>query len=480
MADRTLDVSTDRPPGEADAHGPDGFVDDYDNAQGQLARGRNGNISTKFPADGRYEVVLDGCASEGATAWSWSIDDGPPQPAASCTHTVRLTEGAHRAELIVRTAAGEERASLTLDVRDLVVVGLGDSFSAGSGNSRNGLVSIDYDQIGCTRTGRSGQALAALALENADAKTSVTFVHLSCGGARATTGFLRPHNDQPPQLLELQQILPPGQAVDFVSFSIGGNDVRFSEVVGQLIEEPDAPLTLLDGERVHDRVQRQLGELRGTMASVAACFGAGFEGRPCVVTGPSGRDDDQQTLTIPRIPLAAQDRVVAVTYPDLTTRFVGGSSSQVETCPSGAVVEPEDLLDGLPDGLLHGRPLGRQRPPLISASEWAWGGTVMLGLVDPAPDNRLPSAYSYTPEAGGAPVALPFVETLNTLILEGRRRFGWSASDRWFRDSRGHGYCSPPADNWFLRSIFHPNVAGYQGKAAGLLAEAQRLGLKVN
>src|SRR6185503_7690584 len=81
MTNRTLDVSTDRPPGEADAPGPDGFVDDYDNAQGQLVRGRNGNISTKFPADGRYEVVLDACASHGASAYSWSIDDGPQQAA---------------------------------------------------------------------------------------------------------------------------------------------------------------------------------------------------------------------------------------------------------------------------------------------------------------------------------------------------------------------------------------------------------------
>ena len=113
---------------------------------------------------------------------------------------------------------------MTMDVEDLIVVGLGDSFSAGSGNSRNGLVSIDYDQIQCTRTGRSGQALAALALEKADEKTSVTFIHLACGGARATVGFLGPHNGQPPQILELEEILPPGQPVDFVSFTIGGNE----------------------------------------------------------------------------------------------------------------------------------------------------------------------------------------------------------------------------------------------------------------
>jgi hypothetical protein len=34
MVDRTVDQLTDRPPGEEDVSGPDGFVDDYDNAQG--------------------------------------------------------------------------------------------------------------------------------------------------------------------------------------------------------------------------------------------------------------------------------------------------------------------------------------------------------------------------------------------------------------------------------------------------------------
>jgi hypothetical protein len=72
--------------------------------------------------------------------------------------------------------------------------------------------------------------------------------------------------------LELQQILPAGQAVDFVSFTIGGNDVRFSEVIGQLIGEPDGPLSILDGERTHDRIQRQLVDLRETMARVGGLF----------------------------------------------------------------------------------------------------------------------------------------------------------------------------------------------------------------
>src|SRR6185436_7991651 len=48
MQDRTLDVETDqRGAGDADTPGPDGIVDDYDNAQGRLIPAVNGNISTK-------------------------------------------------------------------------------------------------------------------------------------------------------------------------------------------------------------------------------------------------------------------------------------------------------------------------------------------------------------------------------------------------------------------------------------------------
>jgi len=61
--------------------------------------------------------------------------------------------------------------------------------------------------------------------------------------------------------------------------------------------------------------------------------------------------------------------------------------------------------------------------------------------------------------------------------MESEARFGWSSSQRWWLDSRGHGYCAPQEDNWVYRSIFHPNEAGYVGKAEGLVAEAEGLGL---
>jgi hypothetical protein len=285
--------------------------------------------------------------------------------------------------------------------------------------------------------------------------------------------MIGPHNNQPPQILELSEILPPGQAVDFVSFTIGGNDVRFSEIIGQLIEEPDAPLTELEGEQTHERVQRLLLELRERLARVAACFGDGFEGRPCEVFGPSGRDDDMQVVTLPRIPLVAANRIVQVTYPDLTTRLVDG---RIEICPSGAVERPGDLLDGIPDGLVNGRPIA-PRQPILSGAEWSWGDETLLQPGDPAPDDAQPATYLYRPEAGGAPVPLPLSNTLNSVVMESAGRFGWTSSARWWQDSRGHGYCAPDAENYFFRSIFHPRDSGYEAKAAGLLAEAERLGV---
>ena len=49
-------------------------------------------------------------------------------------------------------------------------------------------------------------------------------------------------------------------------------------------------------------------------------------------------------------------------------------------------------------------------------------------------------------------------------ILSGRKLFGVCT-------------CAPDTDNFFFRSIFHPRDSGYEAKAAGLVAEAERLGV---
>jgi hypothetical protein len=474
MVERTRDDFTDSGRvGEADREGPDGIVDDYEHAQGPLVPHVNGNISRKFPEDGRYEVVLDACASSGgATRFAWFVDGGAAVESEACETTVRLHEGRHAVALTARdSGGGSDTTQIEIDVKDLVVVGLGDSYSAGSGASRGGLVSADYDNARCTRTGHAAQARAAFEMERRDPHTSVTFIHLACGGAQATTGLLEAHNNQAPQVLELAEVLPAGQVVDFLTMTIGGNDIRFSEIIGQLVEERDAPLTTLDGEQAHARTQRKLLELRERLANVAACFGDGFENRPCQVRGPSGRDEDQSIVSVPRIPIAARNRIVQITYPDLTTHTSGRA---IEICPTGEVERPGDLVDGLLDGRAPG---GGAGSPILSGAEWAWGDATVLRPDDPAPDDAHPALYAYVPEAGGSPVPLAYANTLNSVILESGPRFGWTANARWWSDSRGHGYCAPASENYFFRTIFHPDDDGYAVEAAGIVAEAEALGV---
>ncbi len=101
----------------------------------------------------------------------------------------------------------------------------------------------------CHRSARAGSAQAALAIERADPRTSVTFVHLACSGAEANNGFLNPyqgvkeevpnapldcvaHPNQcvPPQIARAAQLVG-SREVDALFMSIGGNDANFAPIV---------------------------------------------------------------------------------------------------------------------------------------------------------------------------------------------------------------------------------------------------------
>lgn len=75
------------------------------------------------------------------------------------------------------------------------------------------------------RSAWSGQARAAMRLEQADRKTSVTFVHLAVSGAVITDVI-----DQ------LNRLNVGGREIDAIIVSAGGNDARFSGVIQSLIK----------------------------------------------------------------------------------------------------------------------------------------------------------------------------------------------------------------------------------------------------
>jgi hypothetical protein len=89
----------------------------------------------------------------------------------------------------------------------------------------------------CHRSALSGQVQAAKLLEEADPRTSVTFVHLACSGATVWNGLLGGYTGQepadpalPPQIAAASA-LAAGRPIDALVVSIGGNDVGFADVI---------------------------------------------------------------------------------------------------------------------------------------------------------------------------------------------------------------------------------------------------------
>ena len=92
----------------------------------------------------------------------------------------------------------------------------------------------------CHRSAKSGQALAALKLEKQDPRTSVTFVHVACSGAKITRGLvggydgIKPPSKNAPDLApQIEQVreLVGARGIDILLVSIGGNDVNFAPLM---------------------------------------------------------------------------------------------------------------------------------------------------------------------------------------------------------------------------------------------------------
>src|SRR5262249_5125327 len=103
------------------------------------------------------------------------------------TLTIRMKDGSS-------ASAGER-----VEVRDLLVVALGDSLTSGEGNPDADATPFAlprWQNGACHRSLKSGAALAALELERRDPHTSVTFVTLACSGASIAEGLLHDYRGQ--------------------------------------------------------------------------------------------------------------------------------------------------------------------------------------------------------------------------------------------------------------------------------------------
>ena len=200
------------------------------------------------PVSFHWVLWQDGREIDKAQTSSCALNNHPSDPPDKRLDFPAL--GSYLVSLTVTNQAGES-ASTTQEVtiRDLLVVSFGDSSASGEGNRNQ---QTGWEDRLCHRSRTSGPALAAKHLEDADPKTSVTYLNFACSGASVTNGIIGPYNGEQrtptdvvplePQVDALVRAICGGRPawrcrpsqqrpVDILTINVGVNDLHFSDLL---------------------------------------------------------------------------------------------------------------------------------------------------------------------------------------------------------------------------------------------------------
>ena len=219
----------------------------------------------------RKVILRFGSAQESC---DWTIDGAAE--AGACERPLDVRVGVTRHVEVVRRSDGS-RDIADVNVRDIKIVALGDSFSAGEGNPhvqwRYGRHPAYWLDARCHRSLMSGPALTAAYLARNNPQVSITLLHYGCSGASVADGVVTPWaqletsadvrrryaafgiegeqfddarvataqpsiHDVPRAQIEqaLRDLTVDGvlQQPDLVLISVGGNDIGFAPIVEAL------------------------------------------------------------------------------------------------------------------------------------------------------------------------------------------------------------------------------------------------------
>jgi hypothetical protein len=249
----------------------------------------NGVDNYVNPKGHEIEISLKSLQSKSLVAeynCEWRVGDGQVQTA-PCDGTVKAVLPYPGGADILVNVVGEQPISLHAQVRDLLIVGMGDSFGSGEGNPNQAVTFSANDRYRnlypvrskndvssnaqwtdklCHRSLYGHQLRAALQIAIENPQSAVTFLGYSCSGASIENGILGPQeyvervSSQTNQqsfvtgsskdsqmrwlLRELCVAKPdkvdgywtcPGsqyrRSVDYLFMSVGGNDIGFANVV---------------------------------------------------------------------------------------------------------------------------------------------------------------------------------------------------------------------------------------------------------
>ena len=193
-----------------------------------------------------WTVDFDSCAAlPPQSLLRWEID-GQALTETKCSFSHQFpTLKTYVVKLSVTTPDGQTvTAEVSMTLKDLFVVSIGDSFASGEGNPdipRHKLKGARWIDSPCHRSARAAHAQAAMTIERADAHSSVTFISFACSGATIanllTTSQTARSHKMPPQLDKVFDAAG-SRPIDVLLVSIGGNDVHFAKLVEKAIALP--------------------------------------------------------------------------------------------------------------------------------------------------------------------------------------------------------------------------------------------------
>lgn len=224
-----------------------------------------------------FSLHADGCAAPpGFVSFDWTlsrVDSGEvlaTESTVDCVIDLALPDRPYPEareydlSVVAHYPATPDQVVLSrVRVRDVFMVGLGDSYGSGEGNPLDpwhfGDPHAEWDNNRCHRSRLSGQEQAARMIDSIPG-INVTFLHLACSGAKAAEGILAPYEGlivdegRAPLPSQIEQAAAyvalsafdraARRYPDIVVTSIGGNDAGFSDVVKACLLPPWVPVPI--------------------------------------------------------------------------------------------------------------------------------------------------------------------------------------------------------------------------------------------
>jgi len=373
------------------------------------------NTSAYVNPPNGYPVSLDASHSVGiqrTTTFSWTVTDsiGHSTRVSGEDPTIDLFQGSYQLKLTatgLRNTHGPLSAMTTVQVKDVLIVSIGDSYASGEGNpvvpgfffpewAYSPDAAMNTENADAHRSTIAGPAQFALELQQANPHEAVTFVSVADSGASIPVGVLGPMTSigdssvqLPAQINELKQIIG-ARHIDVLTVTVGADDIQFSNLAFDLIENTEFGSPSLSF--IQSQFDGSLRQLPAHFAALAQAIGGLSPGQ-----------------------------VLTTGYPDLTR----DQNGNVAALPLGLGVPLVDLADAQ-----------------IASSQ----------LI--APLNAVITA-----------AASEYKWTLVTRIFTDFRTHGYPSTSRWIR-TLGESY--DMQGNY--DGTFHPTAAGHLDIARNLLA----------